>query len=70
MARFTWDFGGIVEVYTHRNTTLRLDVGTTLVRYLANYPDPNMSEIGSVQSNQYYTNQGNFQVSTAYVYRF
>ena len=70
LARFTWDFGGIVEVYTHRNTTLRLDVGTTLVRYLANYPDPNMSEIGSVQSNQYYTNQGNFQVSTAYVYRF
>jgi hypothetical protein len=70
LTRFAWDFGCIVEVYAHRNATLRLDVGTTMVRYLANYPDPRMSELGSVLSNQYYVNQGNFQLSTAYVFRF
>jgi hypothetical protein len=45
-------------------------MGTTLVRYLADHTDPRMSEIGSLQSSQYVVNQGNFQVSTGYVYRF
>lgn len=70
LTRFAWDFGGIVEVYPARSTTWRFDVGTTLVRYLANYPDPRMSPINDLRSTQYYTNQGNLQVSTSYIYRF
>jgi len=70
LTRFAWDFGGIVELYPARNTTWRFDVGTTLVRYLANHPDMNMSPINDLRSNQYYTNQGNLQVSTTYIYRF
>ena len=70
LTRFAWDFGGIVELYPARSTTWRFDVGTTLVRYLANYPDPRMSPINDLRSTQYYSNQGNLQVSTSYIYRF
>jgi hypothetical protein len=70
LTRFAADFGGIVEVYPSRNSTMRLDVGTTLVRYLSDHPDPRTSEIGSLLSNQYIVTQGNFQISTGYVYRF
>ena len=70
LARFAWDFGGIVEVYPHRNSTIRFDVGTTLVRYLSDHTDPRMSELDSLQSSQYIVNQGNFQISTGYTYRF
>jgi len=72
LTRFSWDFGGIVEYYPRResNSTFRFDVGTTLVRYLADHTDQRMSEIGSLQSSQYIVNQGNFQISTGYVYRF
>lgn len=70
LTRFAWDLGGVAEIYTHRNGTIRVDAGTTLVRYLADYPDPHMSELGTVLSNQYYTNKGSLQFSTAYVYRF
>jgi hypothetical protein len=70
ISRFAWDFGGVAEVYTHHNGTLRLDVGTTLVRYLTNRDDTRFTEIGGVISNQYYVNQGNFQISTGYTYRF
>ena len=70
LTRFTWDFGGVVEVYTHRNGTLRVDAGTTMVRYLSDHPDPKMSALGDLRSNQYIVTQGNFQLSTAYVYRF
>jgi hypothetical protein len=72
LTRFVWDFGGIVEVYPRRESrsTLRFDFGTTLVRYLTDRNDTRFTEIGGVISNQYYTNQGNFQFSTGYVYRF
>ena len=70
LTRFAADFGGIVEVYPARNSTVRFDVGTTLVRYLANYSDPRTSPLGSLLSNQYIVTQGNFQFSTGYVYRF
>lgn len=70
LSRFAADFGGIVEVYPARNSTLRFDVGTTLVRYLANYTDPRTSPLGSLLSNQYVVTQGNFQFSTGYAYRF
>jgi hypothetical protein len=70
LSRFVWDFGGIAEVYTHHNGTLRVDFGTTLVRYLSDRTDNSYTQIGGVISNQYYNNQGNLQISTAYVYRF
>lgn len=70
LTRFATDFGGIVELYPNRNSTLRFDAGTTLVRYLSDHPDPNMSPINDLRSTQYIVTQGNFQVSTAYVYRF
>jgi hypothetical protein len=70
LSRFVWDFGGIAEVYTRHNGTFRVDLGTTLVRYLSDRTDTRMTEIGGVISNQYYNNQGNLQFSTGYVYRF
>jgi hypothetical protein len=72
LTRFAWDFGGIVEVYPHRESrsVLRFDVGTTLVRYLTDRYDNRFTEIGGVISNQYIVNQGNFQISTGYTYRF
>ncbi len=70
LTRFAADFGGVVEYYPERNSTFRFDVGTTLVRYLTNKTDPHPYELGTLLSNQYYVTQGNFQVSTSYVYRF
>ena len=70
LTRFATDVGGIVEIYPERNSTLRFDVGTTLVRYLTSHPDPNQYQLGSLLSPQYIVTQGNFQVATSYVYRF
>jgi hypothetical protein len=70
LTRFAADFGGTVEVYPNRRSTLRFDVGTTLVRYLSDHTDPRVSQIQSLLSNQYIVTQGNFQISTGYVYRF
>jgi len=70
LTRFATDFGGIVELYPKRNSTVRFDVGTTLVRYLSDHTDPRMSPINDLRSTQYIVTQGNFQVATSYVYRF
>ena len=70
LTRFAADLGGIVEYYPKRNTTWRVDVGTTLVRYLTNQPDPHTYAFGSLLSPQYVVTQGNFQMSTSYVVRF
>lgn len=70
LTRFAADFGGIVELYPARNSTVRFDVGTTLVRYLSDYPDHVQYPLGSLLSTQYIVTQGNLQVSTSYVYRF
>jgi hypothetical protein len=72
LTRFAWDFGGIVEIYPHRESrsVIRFDVGTTLVRYLTDRTDDHFTQIGGVISNQYWVNQGNFQFSTGYTYRF
>jgi hypothetical protein len=70
LTRFAADLGGIVEYYPKRNTTWRVDVGTTLVRYLTNQPDPHTYELGSLLSTQYIVTQGNFQMSTSYMVRF
>jgi len=70
LSRFVWDVGGVAEFYTHHKGTLRVDLGTTLVRYLTDRVDTRYTEIGGVISSQYYVTQGNVQFSTAYIYRF
>jgi len=70
LTRFATDVGGIVEYYPERNATFRFDIGTTVVRYLTNRPDPHSYELGTLLSPQYIVTQGNFQVATSYVYRF
>jgi hypothetical protein len=70
LSRFALDAGGVVEVYPNRRSTLRFDFGTTLVRYLRDYPNPRLSPLGSLQSPDYYVNQGNLQISSGYVFRF
>ena len=46
LTRFATDFGGVVEYYPKRNSVLRFDVGTTVVRYLSDHPDPNHASAG------------------------
>jgi hypothetical protein len=70
LTRFAADLGGTVEYYPKQQTTLRVDFGTTLVRYLTNQPDPHICAMGSLLSPQYIVTQGNFQVSTGYSVRF
>jgi len=70
LTRFATDVGGIVEYYPKHNSTFRLDVGTTLVRYLTNYPDPKEYPLGSLLSTQYIVTQGNFQMASSYTVRF
>jgi hypothetical protein len=70
LTRFAADFGGVVEVYPSPKSTVRFDVGTTLVRYLTDRQDPRVSAIGSRLSTQYIVTQSNFQVSTGYAFRF
>jgi hypothetical protein len=70
LTRFAVDAGGALEIYPSNQSTIRIDLGTTLVRYLQDYPNPRISPIGSIISTQYYVNQGNFQFSTGYRIRF
>lgn len=70
LSRFALDAGGVFEVYPSARSTLRIDVGTTLVRYLRDYPNPRISPLGSIISTDYYVTQGNFQFSTGYRIRF
>jgi len=70
LSRFALDSGGVFEVYPSRRSTLRFDVGMTLLRYLQDYPNPRLSALGSLQSPDYYVNQGNLQISSGYAIRF
>lgn len=67
--RFALDLGGTVEYYASRNSTLRFNLGTTLVHYLTGYPDPNQPPT-SVLSDQYYTLKGSPYLASGYVFRF
>lgn len=69
LTRFATDLGAIFEYYPKHNSTLRFDVGTTLVRYLTNHPAP-IYPLGSLLSPQYIVTQGNFQMSTSYTLHF
>jgi hypothetical protein len=70
LTRFATDLGGVLEFYPQRSSILRFDVGTTVVRYLSDHPDPTQYPLGSHLSTQYWVTQGNLQVSTSYTYRF
>ncbi len=71
LTRFATDFGAVAEIYPNRNSTFRFDVGTTLVRYLTDRTNTvTVSHFGSLLSDDIIVTQGNFQMSTAYVYRF
>jgi hypothetical protein len=67
--RYALDLGGTVEFYASRNSTLRLNAGTTLIHYLQGYPDPKQPPT-SVLSTEYYSFQGSPYVTTGYVFRF
>ena len=67
--RTALDTGGTVEYRTSARSTVRFDVGTTLVRYLTGHPDPRQLPI-SVLSTDYIVTQGNFHLGTGYVFRF
>jgi len=70
LSRFVTDFGGVFEYYPQHNTILRIDAGTTLVRYLTNRSDDQRYPLGSHLSTQYWVTQGNPQFSTSYIVRF
>jgi hypothetical protein len=70
LTRFATDFGGVIELYNARKSIWRVDVGTTVVRYLADHPDPKQYPLGSLLSTDYIVTQGNFQISTSYKFHF
>ena len=70
LTRFALDVGGVLECLPNPRSAVRLDVGTTLVRYLQNYPYPRSSKIENLVSTDYYVTQGNIQITTSYRIRF
>jgi hypothetical protein len=69
VTRFALDLGGSIEYYASRHSTFRFRVGTTLIHYLTDHPDPKQPPV-SVLSDQYYTLQGSPYLSTGYLFRF
>lgn len=67
--RFALDFGGSVEYYATRHSSIRFNLGTTLVHYLTGNADSNQPPV-SVLSDEYYTFQGNFHLTGGYIFRF
>jgi hypothetical protein len=67
--RFAFDLGGSVEYYASHHSSIRFDVGTTLIHYLTAQADPKQPPV-SVLSPDYYTTQGSFHVTSGYVFRF
>jgi hypothetical protein len=67
--RFAFDVGSVFEWFTSTHSTVRVDAGTTVVRYLTSHTDPRQPP-GNILSTDYYVSQSNFQISTGYTYRF
>jgi hypothetical protein len=67
--RYALDFGGTLEYAASRNSTFRLNAGTTLIHYLQGYSDPNQMPT-SVISTQYYSFRGRPYLTSGYTYRF
>jgi hypothetical protein len=68
LTRFALDVGTIVEYYPSRHSALRLDIGSTLVRYLKGNVDTGL--LLPVLSTKYFITQGNLQLGVSYVLRF
>jgi hypothetical protein len=66
--RFAMDFGAIVEMKASQRSALRLDAGTTFVRYLQGL-DPRQPGVAVISPN-YIATEGNFQLAMGYAYRF
>jgi hypothetical protein len=67
--RFAFDFGGSVEYYASRRSTIRFNLGTTFIHYLTGRPDPRQPPV-SVLSEDFYATQGSFRATAGYVFRF
>jgi hypothetical protein len=67
--RYALDLGGTVEFYASRNSTFRLNAGTTLIHYLQGHSDPNQPPT-SVISTEYYSFKGSPYLTSGYVFRF
>jgi hypothetical protein len=67
--RTAFDAGGTVEYHASSRSTIRFDVGTTLVRYLTGHSDPRQLP-DSVLSTDDIVTQGNFHLGSGYVFRF
>jgi len=67
--RFAFDLGGSAEYYASRHSTIRFNLGTTLIHYLTGRLDPRQPPVG-VLSTDLYATQGSFRVTSGYVFRF
>lgn len=67
--RFAFDVGSIFEWYATAHSVLRVDAGTTVVRYLTGRDDPRQPP-GNILSTEYIVSQSNFQLAAGYTYRF
>ena len=71
VTRFAWSFGAVAEYYPAKSkrSTIRFDIGTTMVRYLTGRDDPRQPPV-SVLSEKLIATQGSFHVASGYVFRF
>jgi hypothetical protein len=67
--RLALDLGGRIEYSVSTRSAIRINIGTTFIRYLTARPDPRQPPV-SVLSNEYYMTQGNFQLTSGYAFRF
>lgn len=63
--RFAGDLSTAVEYYAAKHSMIQLSVGTTLIHYLTDHPDPQQRPT-TVLSDQYYYTQGNFHIALGY----
>ncbi|MFZ3380371.1 MAG: hypothetical protein WA193_12130, partial [Candidatus Acidiferrales bacterium] len=66
--RFAFDVGSVFEWHTSQHSAIRIDAGTTVVRYLTGRSDPRQP-VGNILSTDYIVSQSNFQIGTGYTYR-
>jgi hypothetical protein len=69
VTRFAFDLGGTAEYSASKRSLIRFRLGSTFVRYLQDYPDPNQPPVGVLSSDVIAT-QGNFYATTGYLLRF
>ncbi len=67
--RFAFDFGTEFIWHTSPHSAIRIDAGSTMVRYLTGIVDPHQPQKAFI-STDYIVTQGNFQIGTGYTYRF